>query len=63
MKNYNNLALDLNTNTLFEDLHNPKMSDLCGSLINDNDLQVHWEPGDQLVLDFEPYDFCENAAE
>lgn len=40
-----------------------KMSDLCGSIINDNSLDVHWEKGDQLVLDFEPYGFCENAAE
>lgn len=60
MKN-NNLALD--TSPLFEDIHNPKMADLCGSLINEHDLQVRWEAGDQLVLDFEPDGFCENAAE
>jgi len=54
---------DDNTATLFDDIHNPKMSDLCGSLIEEHDLKVHWEKGDQLVLDFSPEDFCENAAE
>ena len=46
--------------SLFEDIHSPKMSDLCGSLINDHNLEVHWEKGDQLVLDFAREDFYEN---
>jgi len=38
----------------------PKMGDLCGSIINDNNLDVRWEKGDQLVLNFYPKNFCEN---
>ena len=48
------------TNSFDELKAGDKMSDLGGSLINEYDLEVHWEKGDQLVLDFGPDDFFEN---